>query len=193
MTTSTTLWQFFKNKASVSQIQSFCWYVSSLNFNCLKHTLNKKCSIGGQRPYGSEAVHFLSHAKLKGLSAFNFARLMGADPTASPVHLSIIFIKAWTISSPIPQLNRGLGTLVSSLYGAPSLYLFFMKVKIWKGSHGIRMSCTFRKRTDFSLHRYPREFQSAISTESCISTGECSTVELQPQTHKLLKNRLFPF
>jgi len=60
--------------------------------------------------------------------------------------------------------NRGLGTLVSSLYGAPSLYSFFIKVKLWKGSHGVRM---LRLAPEFSLHRYPREFQSAISTESC--------------------------
>jgi len=64
---------------------------------------------------------------------------MGVDPTTSPVHLSNIFIKAWTISSPYFELNQGLGALVSSLYGAPSLCFFIMKAKMWKGSLGIRL------------------------------------------------------
>ncbi len=111
---------------------------------------------------------------------------MGDDPTTSPVHLSHIFIKAWTISSPYSPVAN-LGAPVSSLYGAPSLYSFFIKVKMWKGSLGVRIFVS----NELSLHRYPGEFQSAVSTESCISTGECSTVELQPQTLIFLENRLF--
>jgi len=70
----------------------------------------------------------------KPLSGLFLARLMGADPTASRVHLFIIFIMAWTISSPCPELDRELGALVSSLYGAPP----------YGGSHGIRVFANWR-------------------------------------------------
>ena len=59
-----------------------------------------------------------------------------------------------------------LGAPVSSLYGAilfciqevPTVFAYLLK--------------SFSRR--FSLHRYPREFQSTISIESCTSTGGCS-------------------
>ena len=68
---------------------------------------------------------------------------------------SIIFIMAWTISLPC-LIKLDLGTLVSSLYGVPR--------------HDIRVPSVFAypsTSSGLSLHRYPKEFQSALSTESC--------------------------
>ena len=53
--------------------------------------------------------------------ALLYARSTGLEPATSSVHLSNIFIKAWTISSPCSDQCRRVGALVSSLYGAPDL------------------------------------------------------------------------
>ena len=49
------------------------------------------------------------------------ARLMGADPTASHVHLIQYFHKGVDYIFTISIIKMSLGALVSSLYGAPSL------------------------------------------------------------------------
>ena len=87
---------------------------------------------------------------------------MGFEPTTSPVHLFIIFIMAWTISSPyLSEIN--LGALVSSLYGALQYCIGVPTV----------FACPYY--LGFSLHRYPKEFQPRFNEEAAVkSTGERS-------------------
>lgn len=96
---------------------------------------------------------------------FFFARTTGLEPATSRVLLVPLFSQ-WHGLYLYPALSR-VGTSVSSLYGAP------MKQRL-RLPHGVPSVFACLPIDKFSLHRYPKEFQSAFRSESCTSTGGCS-------------------
>ncbi len=107
----------------------------------------------------------LSHSQKSTTRVLFYARAKGLEPSTFRVHLTHYFHSGMDY---IFTLSLDVGIPVSSLYGAPILFVFVYGVPSVFAYLAVLIGHYIKR---LSLHRYPGKFQSPFRRESCTSTG----------------------